>query len=245
MKPNLLICAFARHDLFQGSGFLLGPGIDAAEIEEHGGKILHSESCDQDCQNMYVVEDRISTGFAQLRQAQSRHYKFRTPRWLRDCFTVQSTVLPPEIAAWRGLLHSPWPITAMAPPPCRSRPLCIAITGPPTLLTLPCLPLAVMRIWAGDWAGYSGTPRDTLQELVVRTGAQLTKTLCRSATHLIYLSRRSRPPMISPSPSPSVSIDLPLPLPPSPCPDEGHAATRRGREAGGGGGARLASQEVL
>jgi hypothetical protein len=130
-SPSRLICGFARHELFQGSGFILGSGIDAAEIEQHGGKVLHSESCGGGCQNVYVIEDRTSDDFANLRHTPSRHCQFRTPRWLRDCFTVQSSVFPPETARWRALLHSPWPAAAMARSTPDGRPFSIAITGAP------------------------------------------------------------------------------------------------------------------
>jgi hypothetical protein len=47
---------------------------------------------------------------------------------------------------------------------------------------------------AGRGAGYTGTARDTLQELVARTGELYSKTLSRDNTHLICLTHRSRAP---------------------------------------------------
>ena len=51
-----------------------------------------------------------------------------------------------------------------------------------------------MRTYDLCAAGYTGVKRDSLQELIQKTGQRFTKTLSRENTHLICLSHRCNPP---------------------------------------------------
>mmetsp|Transcript_28446 Transcript_28446/g.74983 ORF Transcript_28446/g.74983 Transcript_28446/m.74983 type:complete len:306 (-) Transcript_28446:15-932(-) len=169
---TLALEGFDQESLFEGMTFVVYKDhLDYATIESmiisHGGRVADFDH-PEPSKTLYLISDCIPDD-PQFEEGLSRlHSKCnvvtRSAVWLENCVNVRSLQFEYGTMLWRQLLYVPWPSSPMLKN--SSKYFHIAITG------------------------YTGTIRETLLQLIARTGEGCGKDFSNNNTHLICFAHK-------------------------------------------------------